>query len=101
VRAWSGNKREWFRTLGDDLKDCHCLVSYSSSSSITALLAGVPAISTGDDAAARPVTGRLADVENPPRPTAEERRAWAGVVADNQWTLDEMRSGLAWRMLHG
>ena len=101
VRAWSGNKKEWFRGLPEDLKDCHCLVSYSSSSSITALLSGVPAISTGDDAIARPVTGRLEDVENPPKPSEDERRAWASVAADNQWTLPEMRSGLTWRMLNG
>ncbi len=101
VRPWSGNKGEWFRTLPQDLKNCHCLVSYSSSSSITAALAGVPAISTAEDAIARPITGRLEDVESPPQPSVDERRAWAGIAADNQWTLDEMRKGLAWRMLNG
>jgi hypothetical protein len=28
------------------------------------------------------------------------RYKWAGVLADNQFTVDEMRSGFAWQQLH-
>lgn len=98
VRPWTGNKRDWYRTLPEDLADCWALVTYSSASAITAMLAGVPAIVTAEDSIARPLAGRLADVEAPTKP--DGRREWASVVADNQWTLDEMRSGLCWRMLN-
>jgi len=98
VRPWTGNKREWYRTLPEDLVDCWALVTYSSASAITAMLSGVPAIVTAEDSIARPLAGRLEDIESPPRP--DGRREWACVVADNQWTLDEMRSGLCWRTLH-
>lgn len=99
VRAWTGNKREWYRTLPADLVDCWALVTYSSASSVTAILGGVPAICTGDDSIAHrgaSMAGRLDEIESPPMP--EGRREWAGVVADHQWTVDEMKSGLAWRM---
>lgn len=98
VRPWTGNKREWYRTLPADLRDCWALVTFSSASAITAMLAGVPSICTAEDCIARPLAGRLEQIEAPPRP--DNRREWAGVVADNQWRLDEMRDGTAWRMLN-
>lgn len=99
VRPWHPDKRAWYRSLPEDLRDCACVVTYSSASAITAMLAGVPAIVTADDAIAAAIAGRdLAQVNDPPRP--DNREEFCRVVADNQWTLDEMRSGLAWRMLH-
>jgi hypothetical protein len=101
VRPWTGNKKEWYRTLPADLVDCWALVTYSSASSVTAILAGVPAICTGDDSIANRGlgAGSIADIERPPM--LEGRREWASVIADNQWTVEEMRSGLAWRMCNG
>lgn len=99
VRPWQGNKREWYRTLPDDLADCWALVTYSSASAVTAILSGVPAICTAEDTIARTMAGTLAQIEAPPMP--DNRREWASIVADNQWTIDEMRSGLAWRMCAG
>lgn len=96
VRPWTGNKREWYLTLPADLVDCWCLVTYSSASAITAILSGIPAISTAEDCIARSMSGRLEEVESPPMP--ENRREWASVIADHQWTVEEMKSGLAWRM---
>lgn len=99
VRPWNGNKREWYRTLPADLDDCWALVTYSSASAITALLSGVPAFATAKDCISRRVTkAKLANIELPRRPL--DREAWAHVVADQQWTLAEMASGLTWKMLH-
>jgi hypothetical protein len=39
----------------------------------------------------------LRDIE---RPIFGERHAWLAVLAANQWTLDEMRAGTAWRALN-
>jgi hypothetical protein len=32
---------------------------------------------------------------------ANNRRRWASVLADNQWTIDELAAGRAWRGLNG
>lgn len=98
IRPWTGNKRTWYQSLPEDLKDCWALVTFSSASAITAMLSGIPAIVTADDCVSAPMAGKLGQVERPPMP--ESRREWAGLVADNQWSLGEMRAGLAWRMLN-
>jgi hypothetical protein len=99
VRPWSRDKQDWYRTLPDDLRNCHALVTYSSASAITALLAGIPAICTASDCIAAPIAHwPLDSVKWPPRIVGREE--WAKVVADHQWTLGEMESGLCWRMLN-
>lgn len=100
VRPWNGNKQKWYATLPADLAGCWALVTYSSASAITAMLAGVPALCTSLDCISGPMTEvNLASIERPRYPV--NRESWARVVADNQWTLDEMRSGLCWKMLNG
>lgn len=99
VRPWNGNKKAWYATLPDDLANCWALVTYSSASAITALLEGIPAFCTALDCISGPVTERaLSSIERPRYPV--NRESWARVVADNQWTLDEMRSGLCWKMIN-
>jgi hypothetical protein len=75
--------------------NAHALITWSSAAAVMAVLAGVPVVTMGPCAAA-PMAGDIADVENLPQP---ERESWAGVLADNQWTLDEMRAGKAWEAL--
>ena len=33
-------------------------------------------------------------------PVAADRERWARVLAANQWTVEEMRSGVCWRELN-
>jgi len=99
VRPWNGDKRAWYRSLPEDLAECWCLVTYSSASAITALLAGVPAIVTAQDCISRPVADtELERVDTPAQRPALE--PWLAVVADNQWTVAEFEDGTAWRMLN-
>jgi len=96
IRLWSADKLKLAQTLHDDLRGAYCLVTHSSAAAITAILAGIPAICTGACAAA-PMAGTLGDIDDLPMP---DRLTWAGVLSDNQWTLDEFRDGTAWRMLN-
>jgi hypothetical protein len=41
----------------------------------------------------------LSEIEAPRRP--EDRERWAGVLADNQWSVPEIRNGTAWKALNG
>ncbi len=98
VLPWTRDKAEWYRRLPAALAEAHALVTYSSASAISALLAGVPAFVTADDCIARPMSpDGVGTIETPRR--AGDRTPWLQVVADNQWTLEEMRAGLCWRML--
>lgn len=95
LREWSRDKAALAATLDDDLRGAHALVTWSSAAAVMAVTAGVPVVTMGPCAAA-PMAGDLADIENLPQP---ERMNWASVLADNQWTLEEMKSGRAWEGL--
>lgn len=97
MRAWSADKGAMAATIQQDLEDAHVLVTWSSAAAVTAILAGVPAIVLGECAAAPMAATSIDQLENPPTPDGREE--WAAVLADNQWTLDEMRAGTAWRAL--
>jgi hypothetical protein len=97
VRAWNRDKKAAAATLGDDLNGALCLVTWSSAAAVTALLAGVPVVAQSADCAARRMGGNIFRLDDLPRPT--DREKWAGVLADNQWTVDEMRRGVAWAAL--
>lgn len=100
LRLWSPAKHELASTLVDDLKDAHALVTWSSAAAITSVLNGVPAFCSKQCAAA--VVGNL-DFGTLGFPYFFGEgfiRNWAGVLADNQWTLDEMNKGKAWEDLH-
>lgn len=100
LRLWSNDKSKLASTLGDDLAGAHMLVTFSSAAAITAVLSGVPT-NCSPKCAAWPVSEPDLDrLESPAFRRPEYIRNWAGVLADNQWTLDEMRSGAAWEKLH-
>lgn len=99
VLPWNRDKAAWYAALPANLLNCWALITYSSASAISALLAGVPAIVTAEDCiVACACRAEIGAVEEPPMP--EDRAGLMAVIADQQWTLDEMRSGLAWEMLH-
>lgn len=84
--------------LQEALRSAWAVVTWSSASAVEAVLAGVPVV-CDPACAAWPFSTPLEEIEKPRR--LEGRTRWAAVLADNQWTLDEMRDGTAWRMLHG
>lgn len=98
VRPWQANKVEWYRSLPEDLQDCWALVTYSSASAITAMLAGVPAFVLGADCISRPVANTaLFEIDTPQY--ADPLLPWLAVVADNQFSTAEIMTGVAWRHL--
>jgi len=101
VRHWNRDKLKAAVVLEHELPHCRLVISHSSSASITALLEGVPSISTGPTAAAYHLTGPLTRESfiDPPRPSYEDRYQFASVLADNQFTLSEFSTGVAWKWL--
>lgn len=99
IRQWNRDKAALSATLKDDLAGAHALVTWSSAAAVTALLEGIPVIVMSPDCAACPMSGTIEQIENLPRP--DGRRNWAGVLADNEWSRQEIADGTAWRLLKG
>jgi hypothetical protein len=94
VRAWSPDKGALAATLEQDLRGAHALVTHSSAAAITALHQGIP-VFCSSLCAAYPLGGGC-DIDDPPMPLDPAREQLLHVLADNQWTLDEMRHGQCW-----
>lgn len=84
--------------LADDLRGCHAVVVWHSAAGVEALLAGVPVFYAAPrwiaEKAAAPLEG--ADLENP---FLGDRSAGLANAFANQWSIDEIASGEAFRCL--
>lgn len=84
--------------LDQQIAGAWATVAYSSIVAAQGILAGVPAFMLAPGAMGSVANLDLSKIENPYRPAA--RRRWAGVLADNQWRLEEIRNGTAWKALN-
>lgn len=87
VRPWSRDKKALSATLVGDLVGADWLFTHSSAASVAATIHGVP-IHVDPKAALFGL-----------RPNDKEREHAMGTLADNQWTLEEIRAGMAWEKL--
>ncbi len=93
IRYKPGDKRSNSRPVSADLKDCHALVTHDSNIAVEAIMAGIPVFITGINPAQ--VFGN-ADLSTIVEPRMEgDRWEWLSILANNQWTLDEIRGGMA------
>lgn len=101
VHPWDRDKLKRNTAFAEMLPTTRLVITHASAAAITALLEGVPAISTSPTAAAFRIGGLFIseDVETPSRPSYEERLQFANILADNQFTLEEFRNGSVWQWL--
>jgi len=93
------NNQWWNTDIKDDLKDCHCLVTTMSLSSIDAILNRVPVICAGKNIAA-PVSSREPKyIEKPLKPGRKTIDEWLKYVVENQFTIKEIETGIAYDTL--
>lgn len=87
TRAWRADKPTLMATLAQDLAGAAKVATHSSAAAVMAVMAGIPVVCSEFCVAygIRPWDDRL---------------RWAGVLADNQFTLDELKDGTAWRKLN-
>jgi len=96
IRDWNSNKDALSKSLTEDLKGAWALVTYSSAAAISAMMKGIPAISSSGAAA---IMGcDLTTICDPKM--YDDRLRFFGVLADNQWSLEEMKMGAAWSELN-
>jgi len=84
--------------LEADLEGAWALVTWASNTAVDALMAGVPVICTMDCAASSMGLSDPVNIEYPRYP--DNRDEWAAVLAANQWTMQEIASGMAWSQLN-
>lgn len=81
-------------------QNIHCLVTYNSIAAIEAMMEGKPAITMGPNAASEICETDLKNIENPKVPFKDEMEAFMHHLAYAQFTVDEMKSGFAWRTIN-
>lgn len=83
--------------LNQDLETAGICVTYTSGSSVDAILAGVPVIALDEGNFAWPVSSRsLKDITQPRLADRKEINNWLMKLVNSQWTKDEMSSGMVW-----
>jgi len=87
-------------TIFDDLKDCHALVTYQSIAAVESVLYGVPAFTLAPTAADPVCDKNLSLIEQPTVQDMDKIHKWAHHLAYGQFHVDEMKSGLAHRILN-
>jgi len=88
VREWLADKRKQQATLKSDLEVCRQVVTHSSAAAVMALLEGIPVIVSEVSAVYK---------VGAPRDDFQDNRYRAMcVLAEHQFTLQEMKEGLAW-----
>jgi hypothetical protein len=85
------------RSIKQDLIEAGVCVSYSSGSSIDAVLQGVPCITIDEGNLAYPISShRLDEIENPKLASEDEINLWLNYLANSQWNEREMIEGKVW-----
>jgi hypothetical protein len=100
---WKDPSRIVGTSLGDArvpleaaLTDAHAIVSHHSNANVEALVMGVPSFTWAG--VAEPLSHTdFALIERPRYPT--DRREWLDAIAWTQFSVEEMREGVAWRHL--
>jgi hypothetical protein len=90
VREWSSNKPEQMRSLPDDLAGAGLLATHSSAAAVEAVIEGIPVMVGAVSA----LHGLVCSGDN------DQRLRFLNALADNQWTLNEIKNGDAWRWLN-
>ena len=99
IVRWKSQATE--RPLRVDLQDAWIVVTWSSASAVEALAAGVPVCTLAPWAStARMGVQDLATIESPIYPDMGARDQFLFNLADQQWTMEEIERGAAWRALH-
>jgi len=94
------------RVQNDTLKDAldkgvFALVTYNSVAATEAIMYGIPAFTLAPSNAASPVALQdITQIETPYYPDKDKVYAWACHLAYGQFHINELRNGVAWRILN-
>lgn len=86
-------------TITDVLADAHCLVTHGSNACFEALQMGVPCVILGEAVAKHVSSTSIDEVKAPRLVHDKRRRQWFADLAYCQWSLPELASGEAWKII--
>lgn len=86
-------------TLDQDLEGAWAAVFYNSSSSVAAILKGIPVFVTDEDAVTWDVANH--DVRHIQNPQLPDREQWLWDLAACHWSDEELRQGLVYKHFEG
>jgi len=89
----------WGKDIKEDLDDCHCLITNMSLSAIDSILEGVPVVCDGRNVAWPVSTRFIQFINDPLKPTKANVNEWMKLLANNQFTIEEMKNGTAYKVL--
>lgn len=99
-RPASRHTRQYHDIFTDFIQDdVNAVVAWTSNCLVEAAMHGIPVVSLGASAA-RPVSGGLEQVGQLPDIDRDLQEAWLRHLSYAQFTMQEMRTGQAWSMLH-
>lgn len=88
------------RPLFHDLHTAWAVVVFSSNAAVEALATGVPVFVLAPWASTAAMgSNDLTRIDDPVYPADDLRRHFLWALAEHQWTVDEIRDGLAWKVL--
>ena len=91
---------EWWQTdIRDDFKDCHALVTNMSLAAVDAVVNMVPVFTHQRHVCSFISSKDLSKINKPMKPGHKTMNEWLKMVADNQFTLEEIGSGIACQTL--
>lgn len=83
------------KPLKEDLKNCHCVITYTSNAVCECLLEGIPCLTLSKGSPAWDITFHSLDyIDDPPH--TDRRTQWLFDLCYKQWSIDEIRKGLPW-----
>ena len=81
-------------------QDTHAVVTWTSNCAVEAAMHGIPVVCLGPSAAL-PMSGDMDHIHNLPDLDPQQIDRWLRHLSYCQFTLSEMRFGIAWRILNG
>lgn len=99
IRDKAPRPRRLHKTIFDDLKNCHAVVTYQSIAAVESVLYGVPAFTLAPTAADPVCDKDLSRIESPTKQDKHKIYKWACHLAYGQFHIDEMRDGTAYKLL--
>jgi hypothetical protein len=82
------------RPLYEDFKNCWCVVTYSSGSSVDAVMAGIPNIACDTGNMAWPISSTKLDMIE--EPYTGDTKLWEQQISHCQFSIEELRNGTCW-----
>ena len=92
---------EWWNTdIKDDLKGAHCLITNMSLAAVDAVINQVPVLTHANNVAFNVSINNLPNINTPFKPSRKEVEPWLNMLSHNQFTIPEIESGLAYKILN-